>query len=136
MSSRCSTGTGNLYKAAINHIGGGYTLYPLLDCVLDMQVSYVRDINNDGTLIYTDSLAALSAQEIREQIKTIQVSILAQEGGFDRNFTYPQSTIAVGFPGVGKTWDATAMTTAVGANWKNYRWKVYEIMVQPKNLNR
>ncbi len=137
---RCAPGTGSLYKAPIDHGSGGYSkLYPLVDCVLDLQVAFVLDVNNDGNLTYTDSLAGMSAAEIRQQLKQVKAYILAQEGQKDRGFTYPSSSIVVapaGMASLGNTWDNTSLTSTVGSDWKNYRWKVYEIAVQPRNLNR
>lgn len=142
MSQRCANGTGNLYKATIKHKDGMFNEIPLLDCVLDMQVSFVLDPNNDGKLVYTKSLTtpAMTALDIRNQLKSIRVSILAHESGFDRNYTYPGNSITVapsGMPSLGRTWTGTDFTNAdanLGKTWKNYRWKVYEIAVQPKNL--
>lgn len=149
MSSRCAPGTGNLYKASVAQTGGGYSpLTPLLDCVLDMQVSFILDPNNDGNFVATKTLTSsgvpLTAQQIREQLKSIRVQILTHEGGYDRNFTYPNASIFVGpsdssgvaLTSQGKTWTNTEMAAVGVTNWQNYRWKVYEIVVQPKNLNR
>lgn len=135
---RCAPGTGSLYKAPINHAGGGYTPYPLVDCVLDLQVIFVLDINSNGNLTYTDSLGLMTAAQIRQQLKQIKAYILAQEGQKDRGFTYPSSSIVVapaGMTTLGHTWSDSVLQTTVGPDWKNYRWKVYEISVQPKNLN-
>jgi hypothetical protein len=102
-----------------------------------MQVVFTRDQNNDGNISYTDTLAGMSATDIRTQIKTISIYILAQEGRRDLGFTYPQDSVLVGptdTPSLGRTFDNTLMTTKVGADWKHYRWKVYQITVHPKNL--
>ena len=145
MSARCAPGTGNLYKATVAHNGGGYNpLTPLLDCVLDMQVSFLIDVNNDGNISATNTLVGYSAQQIREQVKSIRVQILTHEGGPDRNYTYPNASIFVGpfdssgvaLTSQGKTWTNTEMTAVGVTKWQNYRWKVYEIIVQPKNLNK
>jgi len=140
VAARCAPGTGNIYKAPINHTGGGYSkLYPLLDCVLDMQVVFVRDVSNDGVISYTETLAGLTAQQIREQVKMVKVYILAQEGQKDKSFTYPAASIVTGpldMPSLGKTWSSDDMEAKVGSDWKNYRWRVYEVAVQPRNLNR
>jgi prepilin-type N-terminal cleavage/methylation domain-containing protein len=137
---RCAPGTGSLYKSPINHSGGGYGgPYPLVDCVLDLQVVFVLDVDNDGNLTYTDNLAGKSAADIRQQLKQVKAYILAQEGQKDRGFTYPASSIVVapaGMGSLGHTWTDTKLTETVGDDWKNYRWKVYEIVVQPKNLNK
>ncbi|MDU0458128.1 MAG: prepilin-type N-terminal cleavage/methylation domain-containing protein [Geobacteraceae bacterium] len=142
MSQSCASGpgVGNLYRATINHSNGLYNETPLLTCVLDMQVFYMRDQNNDGNLRPEKSLTGLSSQQIREQVKSIQVSILSQEGGMDRNYTYPRDSITFGLynqsGSLVKTWDDSMLKAAAGDNWKNYRWKVYTIAVQPKNLNK
>lgn len=141
---RCAPGTGSLYKAPILHEAGSSTggyngPYPLVDCVLDLQVVFVLDVDNNGNLSYTDSLAGKSAAEIRQQLKQVKAYILAQEGQKDRGFTYPSSSIVVapaGMATLGHTWTDSTLTDTVGPDWKNYRWKVYEISVQPKNLNR
>lgn len=147
ISQSCATGpgVGNLYRASITHPDGGYIEMPLLNCVLDMQVYYMLDRNNDGdlkpakTLTNPDS-SNMTAQQIREQVKSIQVNILAQEGGMDRNYSYPGNTISFGLYNQSgsllKTWDDTMLQRAAGTNWRNYRWKVYTITVQPKNLNK
>lgn len=147
ISQSCATGpgVGNLYRSSIKHSDGLYNEMPLLNCVLDMQVYYMLDRNNDGdlkpakTLTNPDS-SNMTAQQIREQVKSIQVNILAQEGGIDRNYTYSGNTISFGLYNQSgsllKTWDNTMLQRAAGDNWRNYRWKVYTITAQPKNLNK
>lgn len=47
----CNSGTGVFYKATTNHTNGGITYYPLVDCIGDMQVVFVLDMDrcdNDG----------------------------------------------------------------------------------------
>lgn len=142
MSQSCATGpgVGNLYRASITHPDSGYNEMPLLNCVLDMQVYYMLDRNNDGDIKPEKTLSGLSAQQIREQVKSIQVSILAQEGGIDRNYTYPGNSISISATyngsSLSKLWNDTMLQAAAGKNWKNYRWKVHTIAVQPKNLNK
>jgi len=141
IAARCAPGTGNLYKAPISHSDGKYArLYPLLECVLDMQVVFVRDEFNNGVLSYIDSLAGLTtAKQIREQVKMVKVYILAQEGQKDKSFTYPAASIVNGpldMSSLGKIWTSYDMESTVNSDWKNYRWRVYEVAVQPRNLNR
>ena len=142
----CASGTGVLYKAVANH-AGGFTQYPLLDCVGDMQVVYDRDINGDGNLTPIDesTITTLTADLIRSQIKDVHVYILTHEGKQDPNFSYPplDATNAVCvapysgstcISSVGRMWTQAAMASTFGANWKNYRWKVYSFTVTLKNL--
>lgn len=127
---RCAPNTGVLYKATVNHGDGGLNELPLLDCVADMQVVYLLDTTSNGTMFETGSLDGLSAQEIREQLKAVKVFILTHEGGKDRYYTYPNTTIAVGPPGTGENFNLSTIV-----DYKHYRWKVYFLTVKPENVN-
>lgn len=142
---RCATGTGILYKATVNQgtgatAGGGLTELPLLDCVADMQVYYRLDTNNDGAIeSELNSIAGLTAQNIREQTREIRVYILAHEGQRDGSYTFNNFTgastcatcVRVGQSAVlGRDFNLATIT-----DYLNYRWKVYTIVVQPKNLS-
>ncbi len=149
----CNRGTGVFYKAVVTNtldpsnvdVGGGYTWYPLLDCVGYLQVQYELDrsgTDNLGAVDFTDTLAGMDAQAIREQLRTVRVYILAHEGKKDKNYSYPHPNdnrvIVVGDPGltsIGKVFRKADMESYFGADWFNYRWKVYVIAVRPKNLN-
>jgi type II secretory pathway pseudopilin PulG len=143
----CNSGTGVLYKAVADHQGGS-NKYPLLDCVGDMQVTYERDQNNDGNITQIDEsvIGTMSSDEIRTQIKNVRVHILAQEGKKDLNFTYPVSdvnnVICVGpYSGnqcssVGRSWTQSSLQNVFGADWQNFRWKVYYFVVNLKNLQQ
>jgi len=139
----CNKGTGTLYKTTINH-QGGYTRYPILDCAADLQVIYYIDTNSDNEIDYrlNPGGATLKAEELREQLKEIRVYILAQQGKKDPSYTYPvreiSRVIVVGDPelpsDLGRVWSESELRASFGADWRNYRWKVYTIVVQPKNL--
>jgi len=158
----CAPGTGVLYKAVANH-QGGFTRYPLLDCVGDMKIVYFLDMDGDqnpqtyanavGSSISTSEGAAIAAVQstlqdaalLRQQLKSMQVYILTHEGKQDPNFSYPplDATNAVcvaPYSGstcnaiVGRMWTQAAMASTFGANWKNYRWKVYSFTVTLQNL--
>lgn len=132
---RCAPGTGTLYKAPMNHNDGKATQYPLLDCVADMQVIYSLDSNeDDGVDVHVDSISAMSSADIRKQLKEIRVYVLTHEGQRDRSFNYPSSTVYVGEFASGRTYDLTKLEN-IGDSWKNYRWKVYTLVVDPKNIN-
>lgn len=140
MPQRCAPNTGILFKATMNHdAGGNYNFLPLLDCVADMQVIYGLDSDNDGdfepgaagsTDSYTEDITALTAQQIRNQVKQVRVYILAQEGQRDTNYSYPAATVSLGGDvGLGRIFNLTTIT-----NYQNYRWKVYTLVVKPNNL--
>ncbi|WP_224981729.1 PilW family protein [Geomonas agri] len=142
----CNRGTGTLYKTTINQ-NGNYTKYPLLDCVGDIQVVFYMDTNHDGITDYhpdpADGLFDFKdlAKYLREELKEVRVYILAQQGKQDPGYRYPVSNpekaIVVGdleLPDNGHVWSERAMSATFGADWRTYRWKIYTIVVQPKNL--
>ncbi|MDD5761881.1 MAG: PilW family protein [bacterium] len=125
---QCAPNTGVLVKAAIAHdTNGTATLLPLLDCVADMQVVYGLD-NNAGGVVNTwiDTVAGLTAAQLRAQLVELHVHILAQQGKRDDSYTYPGTTISVGSEGWTDNVDVSTR--------RHYRWKVYNIVVRPKNL--
>ena len=133
MPGRCAPGTGILYKGVMNHAGGGLNQYPLVECVADMQVVFnVAADGINGVDVDESGLSALSAKEIRQQLKMIKVYIVAHEGGKDSNFSYNTQNLVVG-EGNGRTLDLNAL---VGSDeYKKYRWKTYKLVVIPKNIN-
>lgn len=128
---RCSANTGVLVKAVVSQSDGSFgSFLPIFDCVADMQVIYRRDTDSDGTIDNTtDDISALTAQQIRTQVKEVRVYILAHEGQKDPRFTYSTGAVTVGEFGVGRTFNLTAIT-----DWQNYRWKVHTLVVKPNNL--
>lgn len=136
MPQRCAPGTGILYKAVMNQNSDG-TLneMPLLDCVADMQVLFRYDPKGYGSasLTATSDISTWTAKDIRDEVKEVRVYILTHEGQRDTSFTYPTSTVGVGTEyGTsvgGRNFDLTGI-----ANWRNYRWKIYTLVVKLDNL--
>ena len=130
----CAPGTGVLYKAQLGH-NGTFSEMPLLDCVADMQVVY--GLGTAGSPEINQHATSLpgAAQEIREQLKEIRVYILAQTGKKDSGYTHPDAAIWVGetLGGTpqGREFD---FATHIGSDWRNYRWKLYTVVVRPQNL--
>jgi len=151
----CAPDTGILYKTTVNQDGGALTYIPVLDCVLDMQVVLGWDINADGVIDtwsnadgtavsgvgpIADVQAALgtvnnnsitSLPNIRNSLKMIKVYIVAQNGKKDTGYT-STSPLEVGDAAEKSLTRPADLTLA--ANQLNYRWKVYRIVVRPKNL--
>jgi hypothetical protein len=132
---RCAPNTGVLVKAVVAHNASGTapTLLPLLDCVADMQVLYGLDTDlNPATLpVWSDSLATFpagptAAADIRAQLAEVRVHILAQEGQRDDSYRTPTDNIYVGSQSAGRDFDVSG--------YRNYRWRLYSIVVKPKNL--
>ena len=138
MPQACAPNTGILYKATMNHNDEGSLFeLPLIDCVADMQVIYRLDTNNDGTIDSTvNDISGLTAQQIRDRVKEVRVYILSHEGQSDRSFRYQPTPInphlvTVGEFGLGRTFN---LSSTIGADWANYRWKVSTLVVKPRNL--
>lgn len=143
--SGCNPGTGVLYKAVAGHngdytgAGGESLIYPLLNCVGDFQVS-LGLVDGNGNMSYAPPDAPsytgiTDPQVVRDRLREVRVYILAHEGRRDPNYQYPDASIYVGEPGLGgRNLTQSNMADAFGAGWRNYRWKVYSIVVQLKNL--
>jgi len=144
-----------------NNPGGKLTYSPLLDCVADMQVvmgwdlwdatnntlgqdgiidTWSNGINEKGELTMNTSAptaditvdyvksAFANSETIRTSLKLLKVYILAQNGRKDNNYEGPAS-IAMGEPG-----ELSLTRTYNLSSLRNYRWKLYRIIVRPKNL--
>jgi prepilin-type N-terminal cleavage/methylation domain-containing protein len=139
--SRCAAGTGVLSRAALNQATGELIEMPVLDCVADMQVIFLDDNtppvphNDLSTFTDTNGNGIIDSDEIRNQVRTVEVYILAHEGQRDPNFTFNNFTaggtsVTVGrSAALGRDFDLSAI-----ANFLNYRWKVYAMSVQTDNL--
>jgi len=138
MPTSCAANTGILYKLTVNQSNGNPSLaMPLLDCVADMQVVYGLDTSGAGFVNSHTTDPLTTANDIRNQLKEIRVYILAQEGRKDLSYSYPSTTVDVGesFDGgttvMGRRFN---LQTLIGSDYKYYRWKVYTIVVRPKNM--
>jgi prepilin-type N-terminal cleavage/methylation domain-containing protein len=128
---RCAPNTGVLVKSVVKHSDGTLdTALPLLDCVASMQVQFDLDTDGDGTVDQplVNDISALTAPQVRDQVKQIRISLLAHEGEFDKDYTHSVSPITVG----GVAVDLTA--AAFLGKGRNYRWKVYTLSVTPQDL--
>lgn len=145
----CAPNTGILYKATINHEDGLLSLMPILDCAADMQIVLgwrISGEDNDSGAVDTWSTpeattvtpsanvtavqAALADPAVlRKRLKVIKIYILAQNGKLDTNYMGPASMVvgASGEASLTKTFNFTA-------EMRNYRWKLYQVIVSPKNL--
>lgn len=142
------------------YAAGALQPMPLLDCVADMQVVFGWDLldglgnqGRDGVIdTWSTPLGAggtvtaapaanlplvqtaLANNDpdllLRDSLKVVKVYLLAQIGRRDQNYQSPATTVVVGNPaadGISKNY---TLTTAM----RNYRWKVYQLVVRPKNL--
>ncbi len=144
---KCSPAAGVLYKSILNQSDGTMQDLAVLDCVADMQVVFGWNTGSDASSYAVDtytnadgkSPGGLStadqpltdAETIMMRLKLIKVYILAQDGGYDKNYTNTNTAMYVGEfgeTGVTKSVDLTL------PDYRNYRWKLYKLSVRPKNL--
>jgi len=159
--SYCAPGTGILYKARVTHdeiattgyAAGALQPMPLLDCVADMQVVFGWDMDDDNaietwsspvgsggavevvpaanlTLVQTAFANTDSTLLLRDRLKIVKIYLLAQVGRRDPNYQSPVNPIVVGNPAV----DGISKNYPLTAAMRNYRWKVYQLVVRPQNL--
>ncbi|MDD2337390.1 MAG: PilW family protein [Geobacteraceae bacterium] len=144
----CADNTGVLYKSNVLQNNGTLDEIPVLDCVADMQVVFGWDLDEDGTVeAYSDADGTTvnggtstvvkntmkDSELIRNRLKLVKIYLLVQDGRKDPNFRNEKDIL------VGST-DEQSLTkkydvAAINSNkWTNYRWKIYRIVVSPKNL--
>ena len=121
---RCAPGTGVLVKSIVRHDSGALdTPLPLLDCVASFRVQYQRDVNNNGAITTSDDISTLTAQQIRDQLKEVRISILAHEGQRDPNYSHPTN------PG-----DTITFIGQLVPVDRQFRWRTYTLSVVPISL--
>ncbi len=153
----CAKNTGILYKGTINHGDGKLNYIPLLDCVADMQVVFGWDLDDgqgnegqDGAVDtystplalnktditvspsghktrVTDALA--DPEKLRASLKLVKVYLLAQVGRRD-----PAYQSADSFSVGNVSADGISKLHPLTSEMRQYHWKVYRIVVRPKNL--
>lgn len=147
----CSPAAGVLYKASLNHADGTFTEIPILDCVAEMQVvlGWNTTTSPDSSLVDTWSNADGSVtigggavgsylgdpESIRKRLKMVMVYLLAQDGRLDRNFSNSNAAMLIGDQLLDPGGTLTRTVDLTTANFINYRWKLYRIVVRPKNLS-
>jgi type II secretory pathway pseudopilin PulG len=140
---RCAPNTGVLVKATINHADGKRSVMPLLDCVADFQVNFWLDTNADGNINWppVDDISALTAPQIRDQLKEVRVYIITHEGQRDVNYDFSMNNTRE-FLFTTEILDVNSNTinfqnlkTLIGnPDYKYYRWKVYTLSVNPVSM--
>lgn len=128
----CAPNTGTLYKTTIDH-SGGKTPYPLLDCVADLQVLFVLDDNGSVTEFDEENTEEKQdAAFVRKRLKEVRLYVMAQQGRRDPGYSFPMTdpgkVISLGQE---RSWTRDEF---LRNGWEHYRWKVYSIVVQPRNL--
>ena len=93
----CAPGTLNLLRAESkdNDPPVPANRKPIINCVVDFQVSFGLDTDGDGLIDLWDpaqkgvfELAKYDIKTLRKRIKQVRVYLLVQNGNFDPDFTY------------------------------------------------
>lgn len=107
---------------------------PLLACVLDMEVAFGLDTNNDNSIDFWDNggtqAALYDSKTLNSRLKQVRVYLLLQVGNLDTGYTAP-SPIWVGEQTLGA---GTGRSVALTSSQQNYRWKVLTLNVTPRNV--
>lgn len=130
--SNCAAGTQSLLRnesrTSVPTSGGD----PILDCVLDVEVAFGLDTNEDGTIDTWDNggaaAAGYAASDLRKRLKQIRMYILVQSGNYDSGYT-ASSPIWVG-DSILSTGRSVTLTTAQ----LNYRWRALAISMMSRNI--
>lgn len=145
----CSPAAGVLYKSVMNQTDGSMQPIAVLDCVADMQVILGWNTSGDPTGNVVDTWTNADGnypsggtttadewlkdpKEIRNRLKLVMVYILAQDGGFDKNYNNTNTAMRVGEDGETGDPKFIDLTTP---DRIHYRWKLHRLVVRPKNLN-
>ncbi|WP_456393601.1 type II secretion system protein [Persephonella sp.] len=123
----CSQGTYNLLRKVNSAIGGN----PILSCVADLKFTIDLDTDDDGVVdvIGMPIDNSIAPNDLRMQLKRINVYILMQEGGFnpDYNFTKYRSDTRGNYIEI----NGIKLYLPDTPNFRNYRWKAIKISVKP-----
>lgn len=105
---------------------------PLLSCVLDFQVAFGLDSNEDGSIDLWDNggvtAAGYDSQSLRRRLKQIRVYILMQSGNYDPNYSAPANI------DVGETLLGTGRSVPLTAAQRKFRWRVVSLNATPRNI--
>ncbi|MDQ7031264.1 MAG: prepilin-type N-terminal cleavage/methylation domain-containing protein [Desulfonauticus sp.] len=114
---KCNPNTFNLLRKVNNSSG-----MPILNCVADFQVRFELDLNGDGAVDTITTTLPTSNQDLRKELKTVRIYLLAQEGQKDPKFNFNANT----------TIDNVHLQ--LPSDYVHYRWKVIKLVVTPLNL--
>ncbi len=129
----CAAGTQNLRRDE-TQVAGQVNPEPVIHCVLNMQVAFGLDQNDDDLIDLWDnggvSAAALSVDELHNQLKQVRMYVLVQGSNRDPDYV-SFSPIRVGDADLGIGEDVALDT---GLDQEKYRWELLAMTVTPRNI--
>jgi prepilin-type N-terminal cleavage/methylation domain-containing protein len=145
--SACAPGTANLLR-----VENG-SAQPVLNCVLDFQVAFGLDTDDDGLLDYWDNGGATAhtwggltgPAILNRRLKQIRAYILVQDGNKVQNYTYNNpDTVYLSVSGKSADWirvgDINLTGGAIGRDFqlspqqRSYKWKVLSYAITARNI--
>ncbi len=140
--SNCNTGNYNL----IRKVGGG-TGSHIVDCVADMEVRFDYDSDNSSGIEDNERdqsfSSGWSAEEIKRNLKSVNVYLLVQEGNIDRNFNFAENNqVDTSIPAFiyyndnpsDSNCDTEDICLDLPSDYEHYRWNPIMVKVNPMNL--
>lgn len=128
----CESGTRSLLRAESSTSAAPTGGDRVMACVLDFQVAFGLDSDDNGTVNQWDNgggtAAGYTVDTLKKRLKQIRVDLLVQEGNRDPLYTYPSETIRVG--------EGTSIGRDVilSSEQRKYRWRLVTINVTPGNV--
>jgi len=132
----CAPGTRNLLRAESRTSASPTGGDPILNCVLDFQVAFGLDTNEDGQIEVWDNggvtASTYATKDLNRRLKQIRAYVLVQEANRDPNYTHSPAVIRAG--------DLYLKGGAVGrditltADQLKYRWRVISFAITPRNI--
>ncbi|MBI5874447.1 MAG: prepilin-type N-terminal cleavage/methylation domain-containing protein [Deltaproteobacteria bacterium] len=131
--SNCASGTKSLLRAESTKDASPASGDPILDCVLDVEVAFGLDTDENGTIDAWDNggvaASGYAASDLRKRLKQIRFYILVQSGNYDASYTSPFTSIRVGDSIL-----ATGRDVAITGDLLRYRWRMLAISITPRNI--
>ena len=132
---RCCNCTFTLYRANVSSTDGRRHAEPLMNCVLDFQVAFGFDTDNDtkiDTWVSDISNSNIySASYLRNHLKQVELFIVYQEGQKADYPVFDNSKIQLKLPD-GSTLKTIDLT--ICPEYRYYRWKVMQLGIDTINL--
>jgi prepilin-type N-terminal cleavage/methylation domain-containing protein len=129
----CATGSKSLLRAESDKTDDPAGGASMLSCVLDMEVAYGLDRDENGTIDTWDDggndyVKDYTASLERRRLKEIKVYLLVQAGAWDKDYTFPLASIRVGEgASIGRDID-------LSAEQRHYRWRLVTVSKTLRNL--
>ncbi len=131
--STCATGTQNLLRAESRTTVAPAGGEPLLNCVLDLQVAFGLDTDENGAIDFWDNGGVLAggydAKTLNKRLKQVRVYLLVQLGKQDPDYTNPLASIRVGDTSL-----TIGRDVPLTAEQRRFRWRVISLNITPRNM--